>query len=247
MISLSRIKSSYVQVGDSYVMKDKNEDCKKEQCDGLLLLAMKDAELIVNKAKKNAETILASAEQQAEGIVQQADAVIQQARQEGLQAGFQSGYDEGYKKILEELKNQIQNVDVIAQSSFKVKQEIITSSEQEILKLTTVIAEKILRHQLEVDSKIILNIIRAAINELKDKEEIKILVNPALTQCIYDLSDELKKTIKGLNHIKILEDKTIPADGFMVESPDSRIDARLETQVAEITKNIMIQSKKIRS
>jgi len=96
----------------------------------------------------------------------------------------------------------------------------------------------------KVNTEIILSIIRAAINELKYKEEVKILVNPAITQCIYDLSEELKQTIKGLNHIKIIEDKTIPPDGFMIESPDSRIDARLETQLAEITKNIMTEAEK---
>ena len=49
----------------------------------------------------------------------------------------------------------------------------------------------------------------------------------------------MKEEIRGLKTVKITEDKTIPKDGVIVESPESRIDGRLATRMSEITKNLM--------
>ncbi len=45
--------------------------------------------------------------------------------------------------------------------------------------------------------------------------------------------------LKEMKIIKIIEDKTIHANSAIIESPESRIDARLETQIAQITGKLM--------
>ncbi len=131
------------------------------------------------------------------------------------------------------------NLEAVADASFKIKKEIILSAEQEILQLSIAIAERILKQQLKIKPEIISEIIRAAINELKDKEEIKIIINPALKNQMYNFSEELKTTLKGMKSIKKIEDKTIHPNSAIIESPESRIDARIETQIAEITRELM--------
>ncbi|MFH0702709.1 MAG: FliH/SctL family protein [bacterium] len=246
---MSRIKSSNVQLGNSYIInndaaikkeKEKQEQLEhqQKQIEEFFDDAKKQAEEIIKNANIEASKIVENANQQAQVILQQAHDVVKQAQQEG----FDTGYNDGFNKILSDSVNQIKNIEFITKATFKVKQEIISSSEREILQLTITIAEKIIRQYLEIHPEIILNIVKSAVNEIKDKEEIKILVNPALTQCLYDFSDELKQTIKGLKSLKIIEDKTIPADGVIIESPESRIDARLETQIAEISKRLLIET-----
>ena len=101
------------------------------------------------------------------------------------------------------------------------------------------IAEKIIRHKLELKPELLLGIISAAIEQVKDKEDIKIIVNPALLHNLYEFTEGLRETVKGLKNLKIIEDRTIPKDGVIVESVESRIDARIETQIKEIMKNLM--------
>ena len=241
MISLSRIESSNVQLGNSYVFGSVEKE--KEEIDRIqrsaLISAQKKTEEIINKANSEAAQIIEAANQQIQDFLQQAQEAADQAKEEGYQTGYNTGYQDGHRQVHEDLANQIKSLNILAQSVFKIKKEIISSSEKEILQLTIVIAEKILRQQLEIQPEIILNIIKAAINELKDKEEVNILVNPAITKYLYDFSEELKQTINGLKTIKIMEDKTIPVDGIIIESPEFRIDARLETQIAEIAKQLM--------
>lgn len=243
MTTLSRIESSNVQLGNSYVLDNTNKE-KREKIQENILMgnAQKKAEEIINNAKIEAEQIIQTATQQSQDLLQQSNDAIDQTKEAGYQAGYDAGFQEGYAKIHEDLTNQIKSMDTLAQSAFKVKKEIISASEKEILQLTTVIAEKIIKQQLEIQPKTILNIINAAINALKDKEEVSIIVNPQLTQYLYEYSEDLKQTIKGLKSIKILEDKTIPPDGIIVESSENRIDARLETQITEIVKQLLIEA-----
>lgn len=232
---MSRIRSCEVKLGDSYLLGNEKKTNEAED------------EIVLN-AKKQADSIIAAANDRSAKIIEEAQLkaqeILEQTRQDGFQDGYKAGYDEGYNQIHSDLTEQINNVGIITSSTFDIKKEIIQSSEQEILQLTIAIAEKLVRQHLEISPDIILNIVKAAINELSDREEVKLIVNPALTNNLYQFSENLKHTIQGLKSIKIVEDKTISPDGLIVESQDTRIDARLVTQISEITKQILSEALK---
>ena len=78
----------------------------------------------------------------------------------------------------------------------------------------------------------------SAINQLKDKEEVTIIVNPQLVQNIVNLSEEFKNEISQLKHIKIIEDSSLSVDGTIVSTPLSRIDSRISSQIDEIASRL---------
>ena len=257
-----RIRSSNVQLGESLIVGQPlkitagkgfdDEELSKEELylrlkekelrlklDQMLIEAQNQAASIINDAKNQSAQLLENSKQDTLKKQEEIELLKTQALEEARQQGFQIGYDEGFQKAREDVHLKVINLEAIADSSFKLKKEIMLSAEQEILQLSIVIAEKVLKQQLEIKPEMIIEIIRAAINELKDKEEIKIIINPALKDQLYNFSEELKTLIKGMKAIKIVEDKTIHANSAIVESPESRIDARLETQIAKITEEIM--------
>lgn len=195
-----------------------------------------NAENIVNSAKQEAARIMQQAQAQADELMKNIEA---QAFDEGLKKGHEQGYNEGYNKIVQDQSERILKVDKIAEVAKEVKKQIIKSAEKEIVELVILISEKLVKAKLDLDPDLILNIVKASIAALKDKEEVKIFVNPALSAQINEISPELKKVIQGLGSIKIIEDKTISPDGVIVESMDTRIDARFSSQIAEITKEMM--------
>jgi len=254
-----RILSSNVQLGESKIIghlsQQENEFNKnltleeikfqqqekefKQKIHQLTVEANNQANLIINNAKAEAENILNNArleaQRQAQEIETLKNKILEDSRLEGIKLGQEEGFNQAYSEILDKIKS----IDVITNSAFKIKKEIISSSELEILELSKAIAEKILKCRLELKPELMLNIIKAAINELKDKEEIKIIVNPMITRQLYDFSEDLKNCINGLKSIKIIEDKTLHMDSAIIESLDSRIDARLESQIYQITKDLM--------
>jgi len=242
MISLSRIRLEDVKVGNSYIVENSTTGTNSEKNSN----NTSEESNAASESEIEAQNIINAAQQEAARIIEEAKAkseeLFNQAQEEGLKFGQAAGYDDGIQQLQTNFINQIKSVDIIAKSAFAVKKEIILSAEQEILQLSIAIAEKLIRQQLEIHPETILNIVKTAINQLKDKEEVKVIVNPAVTNYLYEFSDDLKQSINGLEKIKITEDKTIPPEGVIVESLESRIDARLESQIDEITKTIMKES-----
>lgn len=254
----SRIDSSSVQLGGNFILESKvnplvlNSVVEKE-VDPLEEIREKSQEIIANaqkianekansiidKAAEEASNIIEAAHVKAQQILVDSEVSVRNAQEEGYQLGQKNGYDDGFRQVYEDLNEQIKSVDLIAESSFKVKQEIILSSEKEILELAITISEKILKEYLMVKPETILGIIRAGISNLKDKEEVKVIINPAHAASLYEMEEDFKNTVKGLKSIRIIEDRTVPYDGIMIESADSRIDASVSSQIEQITKEIL--------
>lgn len=245
----SRIKSSYVQLGESFVMKQSKggagsaqENLTPEQnefnksLEELISEASARGKQIIKEAEEKAVEILKQASEAAAAKSAEVEALQNQALENGYAEGYQRGYDDGINEAKREINETMKALGALAGSAFRVKKEIIDSAENEMIELSTLVAEKIIRQHLEVRPEAMQEIIKGAIDQLKDKEEIKIIVNPKVTQNLYEFVEGLKETVKGLKNIRIVEDRTIPQDGVIVESPESRIDARLETQIRELTR-----------
>ncbi len=252
----NRIRSSRVQLGKSVILEHKksdftdglsgNQQCEKKAFDSVTGQVRSQAEKIIAQAEKKAaetvkiaEKVLKKAEEDARQKSADIENLKQQSIEQGYAEGFQKGYDDGIARSKQEAADKIRAVDVLTSASFKVKKEIIDSAEKEIIELSIAIAEKIIRQKLELKPGLMHEIIKSAIEQLQDREEIKIIVNPVLTDDLYEFAEGLQDKIKGLGSVKITEDRTIPSDGVIVESPDSRIDGRIETQLAEIVKNLL--------
>ena len=239
---MSRIQSSNIKLGSSFVFGGSSDSSHEQRHTPQVVQeneeAKKEANRLVEEAKYQASQILENANAEAQRIIDESSASIQQATQDAQAQGFEAGFADGMNKILDENSHKIQALDTLANSAFQVKKYIIQSAEKEIIDLVLQISEKVVKTKFEVEPDLIKAIVRSAISELKEKEQVKVLVNPILSSKIAEISDDLIASMHGLECIKIIEDKTVPPDGVIVESLESRIDARLSSQIAELTKSL---------
>lgn len=235
---MTRIKSNNVQLGDSFIVPIEQsahsikiqEALEKEK--DIILQAEKKADEIFEKAKNDAHDIIDAAKNKA---LSEVDTIVQNAHQEG----FEAGRAEGLEDITNELQDKIVAVNDFAKSNFEIKNNIIKSAQLDIITLIVGIAHKVCAKSLELDDSILKEITQKAIHALKDKEEITIIVNPEMAAKIYAVSDELKEKIPQLSSIKIVEDNSVSPDGTIVESPLSRVDSRIKSQINEIADRLM--------
>lgn len=235
---MTRIKSSNIQLGESFLVpieqsahnKKIQEALEKEK--EIILGAEQKAQEIIDQANIQAQEIIESAKNQA---LSEVDSITQQAHDEGFEAGRQ----EGYENITQELQDKIIAVDDFAKSNFDIKNNIIKSAHTEIINLIIEIAQKVCSKSLELNDNILKEITLKAIQALKDKEDITVIVNPEMAEKIYAISDELKEKIPQLESIKIVEDNSVSSDGTIVESPMSRVDCRVRSQINEIADKLM--------
>ena len=235
---MTRINRNNIQLGDSFVVSI--EDCghkakiqaalEKEQ--EIILHGEQRAQEIIEQANLQAQQIIVSAEQEA---LSKVDSITQQAHNEG----FEAGRVEGLESITQELQDKIIAVNDFAQSNFDIKNNIIKSAHLDIIRLIVEIAQKVCSTSFELDDNILKEITLQAIKSLKDKEDITIIVHPEMAQKIYAISDEFKAQIPQLSSIKIVEDASVSPDGTIVESPMSRVDSRVKSQINEIADKLM--------
>jgi len=237
---LTRIKSDNIKLGGSFEVPIEQslsstkikEALSKEQ--EIVLQGETKARQIIEDSQRQANEIIENAKVQA---LNEVEAIHQQAFQEG----FEAGRIEGTEKIKEELSQKILAVDNFAQSTFDIKKNIVKSAHSDIIQLVLEISEKICMKQFDLDKNILKEITQGAIQSLKDKEDIKIIVNPVMAEQIRGVSDEIKEQIPQLSSIKIVEDNSVSPDGTIVESPLSRVDCRVKSQINEIAEKLMTQ------
>ena len=79
----------------------------------------------------------------------------------------------------------------------------------------------------------------SAISQLKNREEISIIVSPKLVENIIKLSEEFKQELPQIKNIKIIEDSALSTDGTIIETPLSRVDSRVSSQIDEIAARLI--------
>lgn len=235
---MTRIKSNNVQLGGAFLVPIEQSANSKKIEEAL----DKEKEILL-RAETQAQEIIAQAQQQGEELVEQArnqalsevDAITQKAHDEGFEAGRQ----EGFESITQELQDKIIAVNDFAKSNFELKNNIIKSAHLDIINLIVEISQKVCSKSLELDDNILKEITEKAIHALKDKEDITIIINPQMAEKIYAISEEFKEKIPQLSSIKIVEDNSVSPDGTIVESPLSRVDCRVRSQINEISDKLM--------
>lgn len=235
---MTRIKSNNVNYGASFVVPiEQNINTQKVK------EALAKETQIIAEGEKKAQEIIEEAQRQAQEIVENAQAQgqadIESIHEQARQDGFEAGRQEGFQSITEELQDKILAVNDFAESCFEIKKSIVKSSHLDVIRLIIEISEKICNKSLEIDDSILTEITQSAIQSLKDKEHVTIIVHPLMAERIYAVSEELKERIPQLSSIKIIEDSSVSPDGTIVESQLSRVDCRIKSQINEITDKLM--------
>lgn len=232
---MTRIKGNNINLGNSFIVQcDEDfaaENEWKKQRSFIIEKANQEAQKIIEDAKLQAQQIINDAVFEAQN---QCDEIKENAKNEGYQTGYDNGYIDGTNQITQELTDKIINVDNFTQSTFEIKKRIIKSAHKDIIELLAIISDKICHKKLEQDEKIFEEITKSAINLLKEKENINIIVNPKMAQKIWEISDTLKETVQGLENIKIIEDSSVGVDGTIVEGVKNRIDCTIQNQIKVI-------------
>lgn len=239
----NRIKSGEILIGSNFVLPieqsrvtmqevkvqkiiEETDNKVKEIIDG----AENKSQIIVNTANTEAERIIEDSRKKAQNDY---DEIKQQAYNEG----FEQGRQEGHNKFNEDAEAALKSLETLVSSSFETKQNIIDSATLDIVELVTAIAEKVCKAKF--DKEMLNQLTLDAIKELNDKESITIIVNPKLVQDITELSPKFKEEIPNLKSIKILEDNSVSPDGVIVETLNTRLDSRVSTRIAEISRQML--------
>jgi flagellar assembly protein FliH len=209
---------------------------------------------ILSEAKQQAAEIVASAEQKAHALELETsdkinqwwtdnenklEAMTEEAKERGYQEGFEWGKMEAEEQIQREYSTKTEQIQQLLLQAYEQKQEIISEAEPFLLELSTVIAEQIVRQELEGAPEKFVELIKQHILRFKEKESITVCVHPGDFDFIQAQRSQLISVVNGETEIKIIPDHSVSPKGCIIRTAFGSVDARIDTQIEEIKKAIL--------
>ncbi len=239
----NRIKSDTIQIGNNYVLpiEQSNVTAQQAKVKRIIEETGVKAQSIINGAETKSQAIMQNATNEAEKMIDAAKAQAQEEYnkivEQAYQEGFTKGKNDGLEKFKQDASDALKSLDVLATSSFDVKKNIIDSATLDIVDLVSAIADKVCH--IKFDKEVLKRITIDSIKQLREKENITIIVNPELVDNINKIMPEIKEEIPKVESIKIIEDNAVSPDGVIVETLTSRLDSRISSQISEIAQKML--------
>ena len=207
-MSSNRIKSQQIHLGEQFVLPIEQTRVTKSQAKVQQILEETDikAQEIISQAENKTQIIVETANTEAERIIadarKKAEEEYETIKNQAYEEGFKKGEEDGLNKFKNDAIDGLKALDTLSGSSFDMKKNIIDSATRDIVDLVSAIADKVC-HQ-SFDDEVLHNITIDAIKQLKDKENITIIVSPELVENINALVPIFREEIPKLQNLKIL-------------------------------------------
>lgn len=146
------------------------------------------------------------------------------------------GLAEGMRAAEESYRGKIGRVDSLSAALQDEREGFFDRVEPELVRLAVSIAEKILDQELELRPELVVDMVRSAMKRLRDRERLRVSVNPRDFEQVRSARDDLIGAVDGVRKLEVVEDRRVDPGGCVIESQNGTLDARIRTQVAEITR-----------
>jgi flagellar assembly protein FliH len=171
----------------------------------------------------------------------------QKRMKELLGSEYAKGYEEGRKKALEEMENDFKNklsdtIIHLSELTNVIKNEFDDFKyciNQEVIRLSISIAEKILKREVKIDDKTIVAQVSECIRKIIGVENIIIFVNPEDERVLKLFKSDFYHTFESLKDITIQGHERIDRGSCRIESNMGNVDARFATQMKIIEDTLL--------
>lgn len=239
-------KSPFIICSKPPVPDEIPEIAEKEEpeVDTVLSEAARMSEELLGQARKEADTIIAAAKTDAAQCLAeanlQAEQLKQQAYESGQQTGHQEGLSQGKQDVLEEMRQavdkSVEKAQNILTAAEQEAQKMILAAERQIIDIALAVARKVLAREIEENPMTVLPIVKAALEKVRDQDNITIRVNPEDFDMVLYAKRDLQIMLGGERSLAINADHTINQGGCMIDTAYGTVDARLDFQFEMLKK-----------
>jgi len=157
-----------------------------------------------------------------------ADAAL--VEKQAFERGFREGEAAGARKGLEQLQAAVQGFAQSAAQLASYKPQLRAEVERQLVNLSMAVAQKILRRELSIDPNMVLAVVQGCLRELENVEIYRLRVHPQDAPAVAVFFQQRQR-----GDIEVLPDAQVTRGGALLETAQGQLDARLETQLVEIT------------
>jgi flagellar assembly protein FliH len=162
---------------------------------------------------------------------------LQQVEREAYEKGFAQGQKDGLALGQTKAEELWKKMHALFDALAPLKEKALTEAEEDILKLSMIIARKIVKKELATDPDTVKRSLEQAITFLKDRSFVRILVSPEDMKILEPYMPELAESSK-IERFELAEDHCIEPGGCMLETGFGRINATIGNQITRLEKEL---------
>lgn len=187
-------------------------------------------QLLKDRSRIESEYITQMEADRAHALIEIAQ-IKEQARQDGLKAGKEEAY-QAFSAVFD-------HVEAVKMEFIAQRKGWAEEAEADIVKLTLVIAEKLLQQELATHPDLIVGMIKAILKETSENQRLTLQVNPEDLSLIHTHLPELKQTLGAVKIFEAESNPSIPRGGVVFDMDSGMLDARIETQMAKLYQSLV--------
>lgn len=201
------------------------------------------AEERIREAGEQCEQMMAKAETDIDAWWLEKRLEDERVSQASREAGFEQGYAEGREQaeqaIRQEWGNRLEEANSILKAAYEMREQIIQEAEPFLVELSVSISEKVIGRQLAEAPEMALELIQKALSRRREQGVIALCVSPGQLSFVQAAREELNLVIDSQAELQIIPDATVKDFGCVIRSAYGSIDARIDTQLSEIKRELV--------
>lgn len=228
---------------DSATVED-DEDNPPEELAALPVPSL--SESILREADAEAAKVMEEARRAAKTMLTGAEAQLEEMRRTAYDEGFAKGHADGLVQgeaagvaraqgVVDEAIERSGRLIAMAEEQGR---HAFVEAERAMVELALAVAGKILAKEIEENPMVVLPIVRAAIDKVRDQEQITIRVHPDDYDFVLAARLELSSMLSRDKALSVVADGALKNGDCMVETPYGTVDARIDTQL-ELVKSAL--------
>jgi flagellar assembly protein FliH len=239
----SGLDGNEAAVSEAEVLRARVDEETERLTAEMLEDAKEFAEKQVRDASEEAERMLQEAREQIdrwwEEQREQDEHLTEALRSQGFQQGFEEGRAQAEVELQVKIEEMMREAQEVLQEAYVAKDQIIQEAEPFLVELACGIAEKVIDKQLTVEPEQTLELIRQSLSRKREQGQITLCVAPEQFSFVQAAREELALSIDSQAELQILPDATVKDKGCVIRSAFGSVDARIDTQLAEIKKELI--------
>jgi flagellar assembly protein FliH len=185
---------------------------------------------IVDDSASDARTLVNDARERAKAIVAKALEMAGELENKGYSDGLERAQieqDAALREVVQEARASLGGIVDKVQSE---RRQFFLDAERDLIELAFEIAKKIIQHEIETSSDVALDVTRAALKRLSEREQVTIRVSPHDLDGIRAHRDEFLHD-GDIGDLRIIADPRVDHGGVIIETDGGSIDGRIEAQL----------------
>jgi flagellar assembly protein FliH len=151
-----------------------------------------------------------------------------------LREAFNSGLQEGKNLAERGLVNVFRSLRSAAEGVQSLREKVLRESEDELIRLITMVARKVILREMAQDRSILLNVIQAAISGLSERDEITVRLNPDDHALVTSGHEDYFRRELMNDRMHLKADPTVLPGNCQIDAEFGTIDASIDAQLEEI-------------